>query len=154
MHLWLHTLIVSRFEADGVSTSDIQASAYLTNTSQRGPVQTSSWSGDAPMDSADTEPWRHAARVIGDILVLSDIIDPFSYHSLPFVNQAFFVAGCCYIKGGHLTREIGVRRGDGPLTLQTSNDNSRKSCRTRAPAAGKSRKTPDRHTATSFSTIS
>lgn len=77
----------------------LQASAYLTNTSQRGPVHTGNWTGETPFGSGDTEPWRHAARVIGDILVLSDIIDPFSYHSLPFVNQAFFVAGCCYIKG-------------------------------------------------------
>lgn len=30
---------------------------------------------------------------------MSDIIEPSAYISLPFVNQAFFVAGCCYIKG-------------------------------------------------------
>jgi hypothetical protein len=43
--------------------------------------------------------WRNSARTIGDILVLSDITNPFNYFTLPFVNQAFFVAGCCYIKG-------------------------------------------------------
>ncbi|KAK1921479.1 hypothetical protein DB88DRAFT_513497 [Papiliotrema laurentii] len=81
MHLWMHTLI---------------ASAYLTDTSQRGPVQTN-WVYDAPPLLAP-DAWRHSARIIGDILVLSDIINPFAYHALPFVNQAFFVAGCCYIK--------------------------------------------------------
>jgi hypothetical protein len=43
--------------------------------------------------------WRNSARTIGDILVLTDIINPYSYFALPFVNQAFFVAGCCYVKG-------------------------------------------------------
>jgi hypothetical protein len=38
-------------------------------------------------------------RTIGDILVLSDVIDPFAYLALPYVNQAFYVAGCCYMKG-------------------------------------------------------
>jgi len=31
--------------------------------------------------------------------VLSDIINPHVYFALPFVNQAWFVAGCCYVKG-------------------------------------------------------
>lgn len=43
--------------------------------------------------------WRNSARTIGDILVLSDIINPFTYIALPFVNQAFYVAGSCYVKG-------------------------------------------------------
>jgi hypothetical protein len=43
--------------------------------------------------------WRNSARTIGDILVFSDIINPLAYCALPFVNQAFFVAGCCYVKG-------------------------------------------------------
>lgn len=43
--------------------------------------------------------WRNSARTIGDILVLSDIINPFTYVALPFVNQAFYVAGSCYVKG-------------------------------------------------------
>jgi hypothetical protein len=45
--------------------------------------------------------WRNSARTIGDILVLSDIINPFTYVALPFVNQAFYVAGSCYVKGEH-----------------------------------------------------
>jgi len=52
-----------------------------------------------PTSLAASNLWHNSARTIGDILVLSDIIDPFAYHALPFVNQAFFVAGCCYIKG-------------------------------------------------------
>jgi hypothetical protein len=42
--------------------------------------------------------WRNSVRTIGDILVLSDIIDPHAYYALPFTNQAWFVAGCCYVK--------------------------------------------------------
>lgn len=30
--------------------------------------------------------------------MLADVINPFAYHALPFVNQAFFVAGACFIK--------------------------------------------------------
>ncbi len=53
----------------------------------------------APGSLAESTLWRYSIRTIGDILVLSDIIEPSAYISLPFVNQAFFVAGCCYIKG-------------------------------------------------------
>ncbi len=58
-------------------------------------------SGTAATQSCKTGAtlWRNSARTIGDILVLSDIINPFTYLSLPFVNQSFFVAGCCYVKG-------------------------------------------------------
>lgn len=44
--------------------------------------------------------WRNSVRTIGDILVLSDVIDPEGYLAIPYVNQAFYVAGCCYMKGG------------------------------------------------------
>lgn len=60
----------------------------------------------APMRSGAMTPntsaatlWRNSVRTIGDILVLSDIINPHAYFALPFVNQAWFVAGCCYVKG-------------------------------------------------------
>lgn len=43
--------------------------------------------------------WRNSVRTIGDILVLSDVVSPHAYFALPFVNQAWFVAGCCYVKG-------------------------------------------------------
>jgi hypothetical protein len=82
-------------------------------------VQTN-WVYDAPPLLAP-DAWRHSARIIGDILVLSDIINPFAYHALPFVNQAFFVAGCCYIKGGWeslLQRRALTARGGEP-TAQT-----------------------------------
>lgn len=51
-----------------------------------------------PNTAAASNLWRHSVRTIGDILVLSDIINPFMYFALPFVNQAWFVAGCCYVK--------------------------------------------------------
>jgi len=81
-----------------------QASAYLTDTDIRRPNGISVMSGWrsgtlTPTSLAASNLWHNSARTIGDILVLSDIIDPFAYHALPFVNQAFFVAGCCYIKG-------------------------------------------------------
>jgi hypothetical protein len=46
------------------------------------------------------------------MLVLADVINPYAYLALPFVNQAFYVAGCCYIKeienkGGDDTRANG-----------------------------------------------
>lgn len=46
--------------------------------------------------------WRSSARTIGDILVLSDIVCPRAYIGLPFCNQAFYVAGSCYVKGKFL----------------------------------------------------
>ena len=46
--------------------------------------------------------WRSSARTIGDILVLSDIVCPRAYVGLPFCNQAFYVAGSCYVKGGSI----------------------------------------------------
>lgn len=50
------------------------------------------------MSAASANVWRNSARTIGDMLVLSDVIDPFAYLALPFANQSFYVAGCCYIK--------------------------------------------------------
>lgn len=81
---------------------NILATAYLTGTSRdwRGQDGGLTKSGMAtPNMAAATNLWLNSARTIGDILVLSDIINPFAYFSLPFVNQAFFVAGCCYVKG-------------------------------------------------------
>lgn len=52
-----------------------------------------------PNGLAASNVWRNSARTIGDILVLSDIVCPKAYLSLPFVNQAFYVAGSCYVKG-------------------------------------------------------
>ncbi|KAK4687889.1 hypothetical protein P7C73_g2220, partial [Tremellales sp. Uapishka_1] len=85
------------------ATASRQASAYLTDTDIRRPMGTSrtmtSMSGTVtPSSLVASNLWHNSARTIGDILVLSDIVDPFAYHALPFVNQAFFVAGSCYIK--------------------------------------------------------
>ena len=82
-----------------------QASGYLTGIDYlRRPSgvipNTGFGSGPITPDAMATlNLWRHSARTIGDILVLSNVINPFVYLALPFVNQAFFVAGCCYIKG-------------------------------------------------------
>ena len=43
--------------------------------------------------------WRNSARMIVEIVILSDVISPDAYCALPFVNQAFFVAASCYVKG-------------------------------------------------------
>jgi hypothetical protein len=51
--------------------------------------------------------------------VLADLIDPHAYFALPFTNQAWFVAACCYLKGGSsrrrrawLTAEIEQQQGE------------------------------------------
>ena len=54
--------------------------------------------------------WENSARKIGDILSMSDVVDPFTFISLPFVNQAFFVAGCCNAKGECLCRRPAISR--------------------------------------------
>ena len=83
----------------------ILASAFLTGQSlsrRHKPYAngTGTKSGAAtPNSSTVSSIWRNSARTIGDILVLSDIINGHSYLALPFVNQAFYVAGCCYVKG-------------------------------------------------------
>jgi hypothetical protein len=83
----------------------ILASAFLTGQSlsrRHKPFTngTGTKSGAATPNSATVSSiWRNSARTIGDILVLSDIINGHSYLALPFVNQAFYVAGCCYVKG-------------------------------------------------------
>jgi hypothetical protein len=109
LHLWLHTILVSPIDSDsqyGKSTAlTSQASGFLTgsNLLRRGSVHGPSAglrSGAAtPTTATASTLWRNSARTIGDILVLTDIINPYSYFALPFVNQAFFVAGCCYVKG-------------------------------------------------------
>jgi len=82
----------------------MQASGYLTGTNllRRGHKASRSegnLGAATPNSATASNLWRNSARTIGDILVLSDIICPLAYCALPFVNQAFFVAGCCYVKG-------------------------------------------------------
>lgn len=107
LHLWMHTIIVSwQFR---VRKLTFQASGYLTgsNLLRRQAMDKPVKAGQAGLRSGAVTPntattsslWRNSARTIGDILVLSDIINPYAYFALPFVNQAFFVAGCCYVKG-------------------------------------------------------
>lgn len=86
-----------------MTIAELQASLYLTDTDFRRPLSllTAASGNLTPSALVASHLWHNSARTIGDILVLSDIIDPFSYHALPFANQAFFVAGCCYIKGEH-----------------------------------------------------
>ncbi|WWD10505.1 hypothetical protein V865_008641 [Kwoniella europaea PYCC6329] len=90
LHLWMHTII---------------ASGYLTDTDylRRGAGRSYPLSGlisghVTPNAVAASNLWKNSARTIGDVLVLSDIINPNAYLSLPFCNQAFYVAGCCYVK--------------------------------------------------------
>jgi len=92
----------------------ILASAFLTGQSlsrRHKPYAngTGTKSGAAtPNSSTVSSIWRNSARTIGDILVLSDIINGHSYLALPFVNQAFYVAGCCYVKGESTRNELGT----------------------------------------------
>ncbi|WWC61511.1 uncharacterized protein I303_104095 [Kwoniella dejecticola CBS 10117] len=90
LHLWMHTII---------------ASGYLTNTDyiRRGATRSNLYPGVnsghvTPNAVAASNLWKNSARTIGDVLVLSDILNPNAYLSLPFCNQAFYVAGCCYVK--------------------------------------------------------
>jgi hypothetical protein len=100
----MHNILVSRSSLKGTASLTSQATAYLTGTDL---YRRKSGNGDGLRSGAATPAtsaaasnlWRNSARTIGDILVLSDITNPYSYFALPFVNQAFFVAGCCYIKG-------------------------------------------------------
>ncbi|ORY29983.1 fungal-specific transcription factor domain-domain-containing protein [Naematelia encephala] len=92
IHLWMHTILASGY---------LTGTNLLRRTSSKGHLTAgaSTKSGAATPNSATANSlWRNSARTIGDILVLSDIINPYSYFALPFVNQAFFVAGCCYVK--------------------------------------------------------
>jgi len=103
LHLWMHTILVGSLRVEWALLMS-KASGYLTGTDllRRGHKASRSEGnlGSATPNSATASNlWRNSARTIGDILVLSDIICPLAYCALPFVNQAFFVAGCCYVKG-------------------------------------------------------
>jgi hypothetical protein len=97
LHLWMHLILASAF----LTSND------LLRRSKYG-ISNGSRSGAATPNTATVNSlWRNSARTIGDILVLSDIINSHSYLALPFVNQAFYVAGCCYVKGIlHLAKSI------------------------------------------------
>jgi len=88
LHLWMHTILASRYLTDP-STGRREGKKTVNGAP----------SGQAtPRTMTVNNLWRNSARTIGDILVLSDIINPFTYVALPFVNQAFYVAGSCYVK--------------------------------------------------------
>ena len=50
---------------------------------------------------------------------MSDIISPFAYCALPFVNQAFFVAGCCYVKGVPLLLDFRNQAQQGSTEIES-----------------------------------
>jgi hypothetical protein len=76
-----------------------KASGYLIGTDVLRPDRKAYLQGNmTPSNTTATRLWQNSARTIGDILILSDIVNPFVYHALPFSNQPFVVAGCCYIK--------------------------------------------------------
>ncbi|KAK8853507.1 hypothetical protein IAR55_004214 [Kwoniella newhampshirensis] len=90
LHLWMHTIIASGY---------LTGTDYLRRNVCKSPFNPGLRSGAVtPNAIAASHLWRNSARTIGDILVLSDIINPTAYLTLPFCNQAFYVAGCCYIK--------------------------------------------------------
>lgn len=91
LHLWMHTIIASGY----LTGTDLLRRSKATDK----PAKPGLRSGAVTPNTATSNSlWRNSARTIGDILVLSDIINPHAYFALPFVNQAFFVAGCCYVK--------------------------------------------------------
>ena len=47
----------------------------------------------------EAESWLHCARFIGEMLVLSDVIDPNIHLATPLVCHCFYVAECCFIYG-------------------------------------------------------
>jgi len=106
MHLWMHTILVSDcirppYDASNIckSAADPKASGYLIGTDVLRPDRKAYLQGNmTPSNTTATRLWQNSARTIGDILILSDIVNPFVYHALPFSNQPFVVAGCCYIK--------------------------------------------------------
>lgn len=100
LHLWMHTILASRYLTDHSYGRREPRKPTATNGNGVGNGMTS---GQAtPQTMTVNNMWRNSARTIGDILVLSDIINPFTYVALPFVNQAFYVAGSCYVKGESL----------------------------------------------------
>jgi hypothetical protein len=79
--------------------ANFKASGYLIGTDVLRPDRKAYLQGNmTPSNTTATRLWQNSARTIGDILILSDIVNPFVYHALPFSNQPFVVAGCCYIK--------------------------------------------------------
>lgn len=107
MHLWMHTILVSQHIVPrSYLCTDVQASGYLIGTDVVRPDRKSYTYGTVtPSNTTATRLWQNSARTIGDILILSDIVNPFVYHALPFSNQPFVVAGCCYIKEADAQRQ-------------------------------------------------
>lgn len=107
----MHTILASRYLTDhSYGRREPRKPAGAANGNGNGAGSgngNGNGSGPAGLASGQATPqtmtvnnmWRNSARTIGDILVLSDIINPFTYVALPFVNQAFYVAGSCYVKG-------------------------------------------------------
>ena len=79
-----------------------------------------------PSNTTASRLWQNSARTIGDILILSDIVNPFVYHALPFSNQPFVVAGCCYIKDADAQLSKSERKADahGNVHPEFGNENT------------------------------
>ena len=105
LHLWMHTILASRYLTDhnyGRRDRKIGTNGHHHgngNGTGNGNGNGIASGQATPQTMTVNNMWRNSARTIGDILVLSDIINPFTYVALPFVNQAFYVAGSCYVKG-------------------------------------------------------
>jgi hypothetical protein len=106
LHLWFHCFYVSDNRiafplrpSIACPTDQTQASDYVTDSGifehHSSPALPDLLGGT---DSA-SQLWKTSAQTIGEILVLSDIINPLAYAAQPLVNPAFYFASCCYIKG-------------------------------------------------------
>jgi len=95
-----------------------------------------------PSTTTASRLWQNSARTIGDILILSDIVNPFVYHALPFSNQPFVVAGCCYIKDADAQLQRSKLQDDTNNAVNRDLDDSSESqpasyAHTSEPIAGK-----------------
>ncbi|KGB77880.2 hypothetical protein CNBG_3718 [Cryptococcus deuterogattii R265] len=95
LHLWMHTIL---------------ATEYLTDRESSGVSSTQPTLATFSMTSSSTQNiWRHSVRIIGEILVLSDVINSFVYIAQPLINVAFFVASSCHIKEMELSLDEAMK---------------------------------------------
>ncbi|KIY57023.1 hypothetical protein I307_03761 [Cryptococcus deuterogattii 99/473] len=95
LHLWMHTIL---------------ATEYLTDRESSGVSSTHPTLATFSMTSSSTQNiWRHSVRIIGEILVLSDVINSFVYIAQPLINVAFFVASRCHIKEMELSLDEAMK---------------------------------------------
>ncbi|ORX40132.1 hypothetical protein BD324DRAFT_260361 [Kockovaella imperatae] len=86
LHLWVHTVLVSQslLESDRPRTSSGPFRGMSLAVQLHG----------MPLSAV----WSNSARIIGEILVLCDIVNPWAYIPLELANQSLFVAASYYVR--------------------------------------------------------